>query len=328
MKIYILLATYNGSAFLHSTLTSLLSQRISVPYTLQILVSDDASSDASVEIVQTYPSDQVQLISIDRKGGAVHNFKYLIDHCPLDGDLYFFADQDDVWMSDKIELFLEQYRIATVAHFVEKPMLIFSDLTVTDQDLNIQYVSLFRECNHHSHPAFPELMVQNPVVGCAMAVNRRAIELARMMNFESVIMHDWLLALLCSALGTLTYIDRPTVFYRQHQHNEIGAVKRTSRTFLQHPQMLWQYILTSCEFWRKNRMQLIALHHFCEEKSFPAPSELTFLVTSFHGSAWMRFIGFSCKGIRKYGWRRNIIFFCLYLLNWPNIKSWPARSHA
>ena len=40
---------------------------------------------------------------------------------------------------------------------------------------------------------------------------------------DNLLMHDWYLALIASALGHLVYLDYPTELYRQHDANVLGA---------------------------------------------------------------------------------------------------------
>ena len=73
----------------------------------------------------------------------------------------------------------------------------------------------------------PYLMAQNFVTGCTMVINRALKEKA--MPFpENIIMHDYWLALVASLTGKIGFVDKPTILYRQHGDNTVGAVKYLS----------------------------------------------------------------------------------------------------
>jgi hypothetical protein len=66
------------------------------------------------------------------------------------------------------------------------------------------------------------LLTQNFVTGCTVLVNRPLLERALPIP-ESAVVHDWWLALVAASCGHLLYVDWPTVAYRQHDSNAIGA---------------------------------------------------------------------------------------------------------
>jgi hypothetical protein len=73
------------------------------------------------------------------------------------------------------------------------------------------------------------------VVGCSASFNRAALEFAVPLPPASP--HDWWLALSASSLGRIAEAPRPTVRYRQHGRNAIGARSRHAfvPALLRHP---------------------------------------------------------------------------------------------
>ena len=66
-----------------------------------------------------------------------------------------------------------------------------------------------------------------------MMINRPLAELASAAVPEKgMLMHDWWLALIASALGTVGYLDEATVDYRQHGGNTVGAKNVTSARYI------------------------------------------------------------------------------------------------
>jgi hypothetical protein len=140
-------------------------------------------------------------------------------------DYLFCSDQDDVWHPDKIER-----QLATMAAAEQKtrsgtPLLVHSDLTVVDDALRVIHPSFMRHqrIRHEDVAPLNTLLVQNFVTGCTCLLNRPLAEACLPLP-ESIIMHDWWIALCAAACGAIHYLDQPTLLYRQHGRNEVGAV--------------------------------------------------------------------------------------------------------
>jgi len=102
--------------------------------------------------------------------------------------------------------------------------LVCTDLTITDQDLNIIHKSFWRysKINPSNIHNICKLIINNPVVGCTVTINKRAKSLVLPIP-DQAIMHDWWIALKVSESGAIDYINKPTILYRQHNKNKIGA---------------------------------------------------------------------------------------------------------
>jgi hypothetical protein len=138
------------------------------------------------------------------------------------------ADQDDVWLPDKVEVTLAAMRALELRLGDGVPALVHTDLSVTDAELHVVEPSLVRSQLLDAHASrLGALVAQNPVTGCTVMVNRALADLVAP-PFFGVAMHDWWLALVAAALGGLDFVDVPTVLYRQHGANTVGA--RSART--------------------------------------------------------------------------------------------------
>ena len=99
-NIVILLATYNGERFLKEQIESLYEQT----YTQwDIYVHDDGSSDNTIQILEEYEKekDNFHILRYPSMGGSANNFFSLLKR--VKAQYYFFADQDDKWLQDKVE---------------------------------------------------------------------------------------------------------------------------------------------------------------------------------------------------------------------------------
>lgn len=223
VQIDILLATYNGAAFLNQQLGSI---EIQTHRNWRLVVRDDGSTDKTPEIIEAFrarhPDKVVVLHDEDGNLGLVGNFSRLMEHASA--DFVAFCDQDDVWKPEKLELSLQKMREMEAEHGPERPLLVFTDLSVVDEDLRVVHPSFWRyqgvrpkRCN-----ALIRLLLLNVVTGCTALMNRTLVEKSVPIPGGAVV-HDWWVALVAAAFGAAGYIVQPTVLYRQHGKNILGA---------------------------------------------------------------------------------------------------------
>ena len=220
----ILLATYNASQYLTQQINSIFSQ--STINDWHLLIRDDNSQDSTLNIINEHQhniSDKVCLINNESKNlGSVSNFSCLIQNST--SNYILFCDQDDIWLPNKIEITFKKMLEMEQKYGKQTPILIHTDLQVVDRNLNLINPSFQKYQNLDPHPKklLPRLLVQNFVTGCTMMINKPLKELITTIPPEAI-MHDWWIALIAATMGKIAYIKEPTVLYRQHQNNTIGA---------------------------------------------------------------------------------------------------------
>lgn len=215
-SVVIFLSTYNGARYLGEQLDSIIRQ--SHPY-WQIAVSDDGSSDESLEILQEYQA-QVGSIRFSIKAGPRQgfsaNFISLVTEKSISADFYSFCDQDDIWHEDKLEravAWLEQIPAGQPALYCGRTRL------VDDHGRHLGESPLFSK-----RPSFSNALVQSLAGGNTMVFNDSARRLLVDAGKLSVVSHDWWIYLLVSgANGHIRYDETPSIDYRQHSGNQIGA---------------------------------------------------------------------------------------------------------
>lgn len=229
----ILMATYNGEAFLREQIDSILHQ--TYPH-WQLYISDDLSQDSTPEILQeyaeAYPDKIFLLHQATASGSSENNFFRLLTQ--VSGEYLALCDQDDVWLPQKLEKTLNRVEGLEEQYGKDTPILVHSDLKVVDRQLQVMNDSFFAFQN--ISPERKELrnyLVQNNVTGCTMMINRA---LADYLDFipETCTMHDWWLALIACCFGQIDYLSEPTMLYRQHGANQVGAKDAKSASFLLH----------------------------------------------------------------------------------------------
>jgi len=145
-KIVILMSTYNGARFLKDQIESLFLQT----YTnWLLLVRDDGSTDNTVNILDNYcKMDERIVLNKNKTGnlGPKNSFSYLVGQARKYTDInyFMFCDQDDVWLPSKIELTLKHMLTAETQYSSTKPILLHTDLIVTDEKLAIIYPSFLK----------------------------------------------------------------------------------------------------------------------------------------------------------------------------------------
>ena len=214
-----MLAVFDGEKYLKEQIDSILNQTVK---NIKIIIRDDGSRDSSPQIIDDYCNKYPQIISkLDGSptGSAKQNFAELLKNC--DSDYIMFCDQDDVWLPEKIEKTLEAMKKAE--HGGKTPVLVHTDLKVVDQSLNVISPSFFKfQKLIQDDITLPKLLVQNYVTGCTVMINRALQEKCGLIPKECI-MHDWWLALVAVLFGKLICINEPTMLYRQHSDNQVGA---------------------------------------------------------------------------------------------------------
>lgn len=229
-EIAVLLATYNGEEYISEQLDSLLAQTYQ---NFVCYIHDDGSTDGTPSIIKEYTKkhpDKFIGLTYEKSGGAKNNFFSLMRKMEKREHLYYmFSDQDDVWMPEKIQILADEIKRISKDN-PHRPSLVFSDLCVTDNQLKIKYDSFLRASGKNgTRTDFNFLLAENVVAGCSCIFNRALLNLAVVpVDLQNVYMHDWWIALIASAYGNIKYIDRPTVYYRQHDDNSVGTSARNS----------------------------------------------------------------------------------------------------
>lgn len=232
--IRVLLAAWNGEAYIEDQLDSILGQELETDR-LEILVSDDGSVDQTREILERYAlnyPDQVTLKhrSQERKRkdlddgipAAAGNFFWLLSQAG-EADYFMLSDQDDVWKPNKAEILLTEMKRLEVQYGSAHPILVHSDMEVVDADLKMIHESFFKyqKCDPE-RTGFSELLVENSVTGGAVMMNRALVSLLSERP-QACFMHDWWIALAASCFGTISCVKESLYLYRQHGQNTLGA---------------------------------------------------------------------------------------------------------
>jgi glycosyltransferase involved in cell wall biosynthesis len=217
-EVRILLALYNGGPNLSAQLESFSSQTHS---NWRLAVQDDGSDDDGPDQARRFAQTVENYVAVFQDGqrrGAAQNFLALLRR-EADADCYVaLSDQDDVWFPDKLERSLR-----ALSEIEEgQPAIFCSSTVVCDATLNGRKSSMI--CRRP--PNFRNALIQSLAGGNTMMLNPAATRLIAAASLEApdAQFHDWWIYQIVSGVGgEIIYDAAPTLLYRQHQSNFIGA---------------------------------------------------------------------------------------------------------
>lgn len=217
----IAMATYNGEKYLRQQLDSIYKQTYK---NIEVIVTDDCSSDKTTEILQEYR----QLYGLkyyvnDINLGYAKNFERAASLCS--GDLIAFSDQDDIFLPDKIEVLVRE---------IGDYSLIYSDATLIDAEGKEYASSYMRYANHPmlTGKPFKEIVFRCFIRGFQIMFNRDLLRVA--LPMPNHVTHDDWFTILAAKRGGIKYLDLSLVQYRQHGRNVTGTLARHSS--------LWEFL--------------------------------------------------------------------------------------
>ncbi len=223
MIVDIICATYDGAVFLPAFLRSLGAQ---THPEWRLWVRDDGSSDDTVALLRAESEADARIRVIaddDARLGATRSFNRLLTLLPADADYVMCADQDDVWFADKIERTLGAMRHAETQRGSTRPTLVHTDLVVVDAQLRVIDASFWAYSGFDPEPAtLRRIAVRNVATGATIMMNRALRELVGDPP-RGAYFHDWWYACVAAAFGHVIALREPTMLYRQHGANAVGA---------------------------------------------------------------------------------------------------------
>lgn len=263
-KIAILMATYNGEKYICQQIDSILSQTCT---DWELYIHDDGSTDNTIAVVESYVEkypDKIHLIDGKSTGGAKYNFFYMFGQ--VEAPYYMTCDQDDVWLEKKIELTYD--KMLAIEDKADVPCLVYTELRVVDSELNTiaDTMSEYQSLDCHKR-TINQFILQNSVTGCTMMVNMALRDkMLHITDIDNTIMHDWWAALVAAQFGKTAFIDEPTILYRQHGDNSLGALGINKLSYI--VRRVWQ----KKQIQESMRLGRLQAREFAKTYNLPADS--------------------------------------------------------
>lgn len=200
--ISVCLASYNGVNYIQQQIDSILSQLAEGD---ELLISDDGSTDGTLEIIKSYKDQRILLFESGFKN-VVKNFEFIISKSR--GEIIFLSDQDDLWEPTKVMRILE---IFSNKHEIG---LITTGFNTIDENGDVikKHIDEKLKLNLFSN------IIKNNFLGCTLAFRKELKEIV--LPFPSKLaMHDWWIG--CNAIihSSVLHLNIDLINYRRHNTN-------------------------------------------------------------------------------------------------------------
>jgi glycosyltransferase involved in cell wall biosynthesis len=302
-SVAILMATYNGELYLRDQLNSLHDQ---THKNWQLIVSDDGSTDNTLEILQEYQKAWGETKLVIRSGpqrGYCKNFLSLACDPKILADYYAFCDQDDVWLPAKIEVALAYHEGVSSSHvpqmYCGRTIYVKSDLKPYACSPKFTFPRTFRNA-----------LIQSIAGGNTMVFNNSTKNLLNMTGVVDHPSHDWWIYQLVTGSGGVVYYDpHPQILYRQHPNSVVGENKSVLS------RMIRLRLLLNGQFRRWTDQCVVCLKLCSDHLTDESKSILELFERMRNTTLKNRFRLLEVCGLYRQTWRGSISMIIASLLN-------------
>lgn len=214
-KISICMATYNGEKYILEQINSILPQ---LRDTDELIISDDGSTDNTLEIVSEIDDKRIKLF-YNNAHDFTKNFENAISKAT--GDIIFLCDQDDVWKDNKVEV---------MVNYLSKYDLVISNAMIVDANRNEIMPEYFKYSKVKQ--GFVYNLLYTRYIGACMAFNKKILNKVFPFPNNKLLPHDYWI----TCVGELYYntylINEPLIEYRRHELNASSGIFDKSKLTL------------------------------------------------------------------------------------------------
>lgn len=202
VEISVCLPSYNGEKYIVQQIESILVQ---LGVSDELIISDDSSSDNTIRLVESFNDPRIVLLKNNRFKSPIFNLENALKH--VRGKFIFLADQDDIWIPNRIERVKE--------HLFDYGLVV-NDCSIVSEDLKVLHDSYFKI--RGSGPGFLKNLYKNTYLGCCIALRRDVLQFALPFP-EQIPMHDMWLGLITETKSKVLFLNEVLVKYRRHSNN-------------------------------------------------------------------------------------------------------------
>lgn len=200
--ISVCMATYNGARYLNAQLDSILKQLSSQD---EVVISDDGSTDDTLDIIRSYNDYRIKLVHNSGRKGVVGNFENALANAK--GDFIFLSDQDDIWHDNKVEV--------VMCALKDSQLVVHNAQLVDENEVPFGY-DYFHV--RGVRKGFWNILMKNRFLGCCMAFNRTMLKY--ILPFpRSIQWHDMWIALVVQMYHDVSLLHENLISYRRHDGN-------------------------------------------------------------------------------------------------------------
>lgn len=210
-KVSVAMATFNGENYIEEQIITILEN---LNENDELIISDDGSTDRTIQIIKNFKDSRIKLLEGPKKG-IKKNFENAIKNAT--GEYIFLADQDDIWLKDKVE--------KVVKCFEENNyILIQHDAVVINQSEEILFSSFAR--HRKVKTGIIRNLIKNSYHGCCIAFRKELVkEILPIPN--NIYLHDEWIGLVAELNGKTYFLDEILMKYRRHISN-VSSFKHLS----------------------------------------------------------------------------------------------------
>lgn len=228
--VHVILPTYQpNEEWLATQVRSILAQSCG---SLQVWLSPDGPDSEVAAFAENLGDPRLTALSFENRVGVVANVQRALERAlaaSASGDLFAFADQDDIWHPEKLAKGIACLPSCPVAISTHDARVVAADGRLLAPSLHVY------EKRHRYLDQFALLMA-NSISGMTVLATGETVR--RALPFpDSVpgLLHDWWLALVASGLGRIGRLDEPLVDYRLHSGNVIGPKRAGGSALIRFP---------------------------------------------------------------------------------------------
>lgn len=197
------MATYNGERYIQRQLKSILKQLDSMD---EVIIFDDCSTDKTREVIKAIGDNRIHLHKNMKNLGVNKTFENALKKAK--GDIIFLADQDDIWLDNKVEFitnyFYKHSDVDVVQHDAE---VVYEDLTVIDKS--------FFHWRGHVGPSIIRNLLRDTHLGCCMAMRKDVV--SDCLPITSIPYHDKWIGVIAPLTGhRVMFISTVLMKYIRH----------------------------------------------------------------------------------------------------------------
>ena len=202
--ISVCIATYNGEKYIQEQLNSILPQ---LQEHDEIIISDDGSTDGTIEQIRQIGSPLIHIYKNTGEHGYTRNFENALSLAK--GEYIFLCDQDDIWQPDKVNVCLKA---------LEQYDYVVHDAMPVDADGN-KLADSFCALRKSRFGFWPNL-IRFSYIGCCMAFRRKLLNKALPFpKNQQLCTHDNWLYMVGTAFFKARFINRQLILYRRYGSN-------------------------------------------------------------------------------------------------------------
>jgi rhamnosyltransferase len=208
-KVLVLMSTYNGEQYLQQQIDSIITQK---NIDVELIVRDDGSTDKTIDILKDYQQKGLLSYYAGENLKPQYSFLHLLRHAP-ECKYYAFADQDDVWLEDKLYSGIKE-----IYSFDNQPAIYTCQTQMTNQ-----YLEKIPTPRLHPICTFGESLVYAYASGCTMVFNNALRTIITSYKPTFIDMHDWWIMSIAAAMKAhIVFDNNAHILYRQHSKNVKG----------------------------------------------------------------------------------------------------------